>query len=37
MIAQKEQKKELDERILEDNYLLHYGYLYVVGDRVFQN
>lgn len=30
-------KKELNERPLEDNYPLHVGYLYVVGDRVFQN
>lgn len=29
--------EELNENVLEDNYPLHYGYLYVVGDKVFQN
>lgn len=27
----------LNEHPLEDSYPLNYGYLYVVGDKVFQN
>lgn len=26
-----------NEKVLEDNYPTHYGYLYVIGMRVFKN
>lgn len=29
--------KQYNERILEDDYPMHYNYLYVVGGKVFKN